>query len=233
MTEPFPPEPWQLRGDMFVGLWLVPRQELPGWPLPAGVRPVRVGRRCALVTFWVDYRPGGTLAYRELLVALAVRDGRGPAACAVEVWVDDERSLVGGRTLWGIPKQRGDFVFGDTTPTSRAGRRGPGPGTMRARMSVGQREPVGDAGPSVMGLHQDLLPLPGRLPVRSRLVQSHPVHGVCEVPLTLSGRLRLGRARLVAEPGGPLDCLHGRRALLAASVRGFRMTVGSAEGRSR
>ncbi|WP_338785031.1 hypothetical protein [Streptomyces sp. DG1A-41] len=53
------------------------------------------------------------------------------------------------------------------------------------------------------------------------------------MPFALSGRPLLGRARLVAEPGGPLDCLHGRRALLAASLRGFRMTLGSAEGRSR
>ncbi|MFJ4569212.1 acetoacetate decarboxylase family protein [Streptomyces caelestis] len=221
MTEPFPPEPWHLRGDMFVGLWLVPRKELPGWPLPAGVRPVRLGRRCALLTFWVDYRPGGTLAYRELLVALAVRDGRGPAACAVEAWVDDERSLAGGRALWGVPKQRGNFVFGGTL-------------TSRARVSVEQDEPVRDAGgPSVMGHHRDLLPLPGRLPVRGRLVQPHPVHGVCDVPMRLSGRVRLGRARLVAEPGGPLDCLAGRKALLAASVRGFRMIVGGGEGRPR
>ncbi|MER7405984.1 acetoacetate decarboxylase family protein [Streptomyces sp. NPDC000070] len=222
MAEPFPPEPWHLRGDMFVGVWLVPRRELPGWPLPPGVRPVGPGRRCVLVTFWVDYRPGSTLAYRELLVALAVRDGRGQAACAVEVWVDDERSLAGGRALWGIPKQRGDFAFGGTALTSRT------------RMSVVQGEPVeGAAGPPVTGLHRDLLPLPGRLPVRSRLVQPHPVHGVCEVPMRLSGRVRLGRARLVAEPGGPLDYLAGRKVLLAASVRDFRMTVGSGEGRPR
>ncbi|MFJ8468904.1 acetoacetate decarboxylase family protein [Streptomyces swartbergensis] len=207
---------------MFVGLSLVPRQELPGWPLPPGVRPVRLGRRCVLVTFWVDYRPGGTLAYRELLVALAVRDGRGPAACAVEAWVDDERSLAGGRALWNVPKERGHFVFGGSALTSRA------------RMSVERGEPAGDAvGPSVTGLHRDLLPLPGRLPVRGRLLQPHPVHGVCEVPMRLSGRVRLGRARLVAAPGGPLACLAGRKVLLAASVRGFRMTVGSGEGRPR
>lgn len=222
MVEPYPPEPWHLRGDMFVGLWLVPRQELPGWPLPAGVRPVTLGQRCVVVTFWVDYRPGGTLAYRELLVALAVRDGRGPAACAVEAWVDDDRSLAGGRALWGIPKQRGHFVFGGTGLTSRA------------RMSVEQGGPAeGTAGPSVMGLHRDLLPLPGRFPVRGRLLQPHPVHGVCEVPMRLSGRVRLGRARLVAERGGLLGCLDGRKVLLAASVRGFRMTVGGGKGRPR
>ncbi|MFF8669987.1 acetoacetate decarboxylase family protein [Streptomyces sp. NPDC015242] len=222
MAEPFPPEPWHLRGDMVTAVWLVPGRETPGWRLPAGVRPLRLGRFWVLVTFWVDYRPGGTLAYRELLVALAVRDRRGPAACAVEAWVDDPRSLAGGRTLWGIPKELGSFGFGPATPST-------GGGATRTRLVVRG----GPAGPGavVTGTQQDLLPLPGRLPVRGRLLQPHPVHGTCAVPLRLSGRVRLGRARLTAEPGGPLACLDGRRAVLAATIRGFRMTVGRAGGR--
>ncbi|MGW5136690.1 acetoacetate decarboxylase family protein [Streptomyces sp. NPDC004135] len=222
MVEPFPPEPWHLRGDMFAALWRVPRREMPGWRLPAGVRPLRLGGSCLVVTFWVDYRPGGTLAYRELLVALAVRDRRGPAACAVEAWVDDARSRAGGRTLWGIPKELGSFAFGPAPlPSARPGR-----APVRTRMVVGRG---GEGfGPVVTGLHRDLLPLPGRLPVRGRLLQPHPVHGRCEVPLRLSGRARLGQARMTAEPGGPLSCLDGRSALLAASIRDFRMTVGRA-----
>jgi hypothetical protein len=232
VVELFPPEPWQLRGDMFTALWLVPRSEVPGWRLPSGVRPLRLGRSLLLVTFWVDYRPGGTLAYRELLVALAVRDRRGPAACAVEAWVDDPRSMAGGRTLWGIPKELGSFAFGPAAAPSH-GRGsdadsvpgpGPGPGSVVTRMVV-ERGGAGP-GPVVTGLHRDLLPLPGRLPVRGRLVQPHPVHGTCEVSLRLSGRARLGRARLTAGPGGPLPYLDGRSALSAASIRGFRMTVG-------
>ncbi|MFI8219588.1 acetoacetate decarboxylase family protein [Streptomyces sp. NPDC085932] len=220
MVGPFPPEPWRLRGDMFVALWRVPRPDVPGGRLPTGVRPLRLGGSCLMVTFWVDYRPGGTLAYRELLVALAVRDRRGPAACAVGAWVDDERSLAGGRALWGIPKELGSFAFGPAPlPSSRSGR-----AAVRTRMVVER----GGRGldPVVTGLHRDLLSLPGRLPVRGRLLQPHPVHGRCDVPLRLSGRVRLGRARVQAEPGGPLSFLDGRRAVLAASIRGFRMTVG-------
>ncbi|MER8224331.1 acetoacetate decarboxylase family protein [Streptomyces sp. NPDC094143] len=225
MAQPFPPEPWHLRGEMFTALWRVPRREVPDWRLPAGARPLRLGRSCLVVTFWVDYRPGGTLAYRELLVALAVRDRRGPAACAVEAWVDDPRSLAGGRTLWGIPKKLGSFVFGPATrPSSRPGR-----AAVSTRLVVEEGGPGPD--PVVTGLHRDLLPLPGRLPVRGRLLQPHPVHGTCEVPLRLSGRARLGRARMTVGPGGPLSCLDGRGTVAAVSIRDFRMTVGTAGGR--
>jgi hypothetical protein len=212
---------------MFTALWRVPRREVPDWRLPAGARPLRLGRSCLVVTFWVDYRPGGTLAYRELLVALAVRDRRGPAACAVEAWVDDPRSLAGGRTLWGIPKKLGSFVFGPATrPSSRPGR-----AAVSTRLVVEEGGPGPD--PVVTGLHRDLLPLPGRLPVRGRLLQPHPVHGTCEVPLRLSGRARLGRARMTAGPGGPLSFLDGRGTVAAVSIRDFRMSVGTAGGRPR
>lgn len=130
-TPPCPPEPWHLRGGMYVSLWHPRAGEVPHRPLPAGVRPLVVAGRCVLPAFWADYRPGGTLTYHELLVALVVRDGRGIAATAVAVLVDDQRSLVGGRELWGIPKRPGAFAFvspprdGPTGPQSAAG--GPRP----------------------------------------------------------------------------------------------------------
>ncbi|MFF9632115.1 acetoacetate decarboxylase family protein [Streptomyces fradiae] len=111
-----PPPPWHLRGTAHAALWLVPEDRLPPWPLAPGVRPLRFGRRRVVGVFWVDYRPGGTLAYRELLVALAVRHGTAIGGCAVEAWVDDPRSVEAGRALWGIPKRLAVLSFGPAAP---------------------------------------------------------------------------------------------------------------------
>lgn len=206
---PFPPAPWRLVGDGHAGVWRVPVQELPRWRLPHGVRPLVVRRRATLVAFWVDYRPGGVLAYRELLVALVVTHRCRIAATAVAAWVDDERSLHGGRELWGIPKESATFDF-DT--------RG---GDLRARMTAVD----GDA---VSAVHHRGVRLPGRLPVRARLVQDVDGETV-RVPLRVTGRAYVGRARLSAEERGPLGFLRGRRPVAALALGDFRFTVGGAE----
>ncbi|MGX1127938.1 hypothetical protein RKD49_000128 [Streptomyces glaucescens] len=218
MDERYPPQPWHLRGNGYLALWRLPADRIPGhWRLPDSVRPLLFGRHALVATAWVDYRPGGTLAYRELLVALAVRERRRIAACAVEAWVDDERSLTGGRALWGVPKQLGTFAF----TTSPGG---------RVRTSLSPEDLPADE--PVTAWHQDLLRLPARLPLRGRLLQPAPGPVVppetVRVPLRLSGSLCLGRARLAARPGGPLGCLVGRTPVLALSLKDFRFTVGDA-----
>lgn len=220
MTDPgFPAEPWHLRGDMYAAVWPVPAREPILRRLPHGVRPLVAGGRCPVITFWVDYRPGGVLTYRELLVAVAVRHRRRIATTAVAAWVDDERSLAGGRTLWGIPKQLGTFVFDTPAPPGRRHPRG-------APVRTGLRTGDADRQDTVRGWYQDLLRLPGRWPVRSHLVQKLPDGGLHEVPLRLDGTLWTGRARLSGPPAGPLAFLHGRRPLLALAIRDFRCTVG-------
>ncbi|MEU8354065.1 acetoacetate decarboxylase family protein, partial [Streptomyces sp. NPDC048845] len=131
MHEPvdFPPEPWHLTGDMVVSLWRVPPDDLPRWRLPPTARPLIVRRRCTLLTFWVDYRPDGVLAYREFLIALAVRHERRLMGSTVAAWVDDERALAGGRALCGLalpdPGQlQRDGAVGRRAP--HAGHRHPG-----------------------------------------------------------------------------------------------------------
>ncbi|MBH5333430.1 acetoacetate decarboxylase family protein [Streptomyces pactum] len=205
---------------MYLAVWPVPVRRLPADRLPPGVRPLTVAGRGVVVTFWVDYRPGGVLAYRELLVAVAVRHGRRIACTAVSVWVDDERSMAGGRELWGIPKDLGTFTFDVTAPAG--GRRRSRGGTVRTRLRTGDAD-----GPAVAtGTFRDLLRLPGRWPVRSHLVQRRSDGRVCEVPLRLTGTVSPGRARLSVPPTGPLAHLHGRRPLLALALRDFRFTVG-------
>ncbi|MFD5103698.1 acetoacetate decarboxylase family protein [Streptomyces albidochromogenes] len=216
MTVDFPPEPWLLRGDMYASLWWLPVRSVPRWPLPPEVRPLVVAGRCVLVTFWVDYRPGGTLAYRELLVALVVRHRRSVAGTAVAVWVDDERSLAGGRALWGIPKELGSLTV---APARSAGQEA---GQVRLGLSTGG--PGRDT--AVRGAYRDLVRLPGRIRVRGRLVQRHDTGEPRHVPLRVTGSPALGRMRLAAAGAGPLAFISGRRPFLTVSLRDFRFAVG-------
>lgn len=205
----FPPAPWHLTGDMVVSLWRVPADDLPHWRLPAGTRPWIMRRRCTLATFWVDYRSGGVLAYREFLVALVVRDGRRPAASAVAAWVDDDRALAGGRALWGIPKDKGTFTLREDRDRTRA-----------ALLPA--------EGPAVRADHRDLLRLPFRLPARAHLVQRLPDGTTCRVPLRIAGRPALGRTRLDVGPSSPLSFFRRRTPLFSLAVRDFRSVIGEA-----
>lgn len=192
---------------MVVSLWRIPTDDLPPWPLPRGVRPWVVGRRATLLTFWVDYRPGGVLAYREFLIALAVRHGHRLAGSTVAAWVDSEQSLAGGRALWGIPKELGVIAL------SADGR--------------GTRGELTAAGiPPVRVAYRDVLRLPFRLPARAHLVQQLPDGGNCRVPVRISGRPALGRGRVTTGPEAPLSVLARHQPLLSLAVRDFRSSVG-------
>ncbi|MFI7405266.1 acetoacetate decarboxylase family protein [Streptomyces sp. NPDC049541] len=193
---------------MISSVWQVPQAELPSWPLPRGVRPWVAGKRCTLLTFWVDYQPGGVLAYREFLIALAVRHGRRLAASTVAAWVDDERALVGGRTLWGIPKQMGTITLEREADSTRSELTGTG--TTAA----------------VRAVHRDMLRLPFRLPARAQLVQELPDGTTCRVPLRIRGRPAVTRTRVETAPTPALSFLTHRRPLLSLAVRGFHGTVG-------
>jgi hypothetical protein len=227
MTRHHPPEPWHLRGDMYTALWLVPGRDLPTWPLPEGVRAVSVSGRRLLLTFWVDYT-GGDLAYRELLVAVVVRHGVRLAATAVRVWVDDERSLSGGRRLWALPKEPAVFTFTPLPPArhhlgglhATVTASGPAGGVDSASGPARQE-------PHASVVSRDLLRLPLRVPVRAHLLQPRGDGTDCRVPLRLAGRPSVSRLRMRVRRDGPLAYLAGRRPIAAASLRDFRFTVGS------
>jgi len=203
---------------MHVGLRPVRPGRLPKWPLPEGVRPTTVSGRYLLLTFCVDCSSRGTLAYRELLVALAVRRGRRIGCTAVAVWVDSEQSKAGGRTLWGIPKEIGQFSL-----EPRAGAPGtehfrllaPGPGEVRVAFRPGRSLPV-------------------RLPVRTELLQEADGE-VLAVPARLTGKPAPTRASFRPDPAGDLAFpgRRGGRPALSLTLEDFRFRVGFRPPRER
>jgi hypothetical protein len=116
LQTPFPRSPWRLRADMDLSLFWVPMARV-----RAHVQQVQPGPALRVVSFfgralvgsaWVDYGPQGAdcvLAYRELLVAVLIRDGWRPRVHITRIWVDSPESLAGGQALWAIPKDMAQF----------------------------------------------------------------------------------------------------------------------------
>jgi hypothetical protein len=199
----YPPEPWELRGQLHTSVLLVPRHVVPLGEVPSGWHPVRLGRFAVVGTAWVSYEPGGVLSYRELMATVLVRRGLRLAPTIVRIWVDSEASRDGGRALWGIPKELADFDF-----------RGPD-----------FAAPDG-SGAIAAGTVRPLAWLPGRWPLRFRVTQT--LAGAAKVtPVRARSRLGLARGTFVADRSGPLAFLAGRRPLLTLSVGDFRMRFGS------
>lgn len=105
-----PAAPWRLRGE---ALWLFADLGLPEARrlVPAGLQivPPRPGRALGGL-YLARYGAGSTLQYHELIVIPAlVRRGRRLGAWISHIYVDDPRSLAGGRRIWGLPKQLAEF----------------------------------------------------------------------------------------------------------------------------
>lgn len=201
----YPPEPWTLAGDGQVTAWRVGRDRLP--PLPAGTAPLALGGTALAVTAFVDYAPSGLLSYRELLAAVLVRHGRGPALTITDIWVDSEPSREGGRALWGIPKELAAFPAGAV-----AG--GPVSATVDGR-------PVAEA--TYTARRAPAVPLP--LPLVGRVVQTLAGETVA-TRVRASGRVRPATATWTLPGDGPLGWLAGARPVAHVLAEGFSLTFG-------
>ena len=106
MVSSYPPAPWQLAGRVIIAgapLRLDAARELV--PAPLRLLPAWPGRALAMLLVGL-YGEGSTLRYGELAAIVGpVLAGTRPGGLVTSIWVDDERSLAGGRALWGLPKQ--------------------------------------------------------------------------------------------------------------------------------
>ena len=209
----YPSEPWDLRGQMYLSVFAVPRAALAPLPAPlaatapagrpggspSAVRLVSVGARALVGAAWVSYEPGGVLQYRELLAAVLTHERGRPRVTITEIWVDSVASRDGGRELWGIPKDLAELTVSPATASAA--------GIAGAVFSRGVR-------------------LPGRWPTDMRLAQALKGE-ICRTPVRGRAGVRLGRATWRFDPAGPLGYLRGRRPLLTVTLADFRLRFGA------
>lgn len=212
----FPPEPWYLGGHLLVSAFRVPVRELPESvraAVPHDHTPLVVAGHVTVGAAFVHYLPGGALQYEELLLALPVRRGLAIRQSIPHIWVDSAASRRGGRELWGIPKELGDF-------TREADGR-----TVRTTMRSG--------GAEVAALDARVGPrlLPGTTPVPLATAQ------------LLGGRRFVSRNTVFAHvhalrttwrfaPDGPLGFLAGRTPLLSVALHDAAVVFGTRVERS-
>ncbi|GEP37845.1 acetoacetate decarboxylase [Nocardioides psychrotolerans] len=198
MSTPYPPEPWDLAGTGHLTTWAVPTSALPA--LPFSATPVTVRGRAIVSTAFVAYSAAGLMSYDELLAAVVVRHGRRVGLSITDIWVDSETSMLGGRGLWGIPKDLASF------DGLAAGTEG---GPIASASFTPRRVPG--------------VPLP--FPLRGSVVQTLGERTVAN-PIRASGRLRPAAAHWDLSPDGPLAWLRAGRPLTSVVAEDFRMRFG-------
>jgi hypothetical protein len=200
----YPPEPWHLEGEVHASLWMVPAGAV-AKDLPQAVGPAACRGRTVLATGWAAYGPGGTLAYQEFLAAVPVVAGRRLAVNVIRIWVDDPAAALGGRVMWGMPKQMGDLRF---EPDK----------AFQASLAEGGREIA--ACRFVPGL-----PLPGRWPLILHTAQM--LHAALKVTRArVAGRVVLGRAAWRFAADGPLGFLDGTSPLVSFRLERMALRFG-------
>ena len=199
----YPPEPWRLRGQAYVTAWRLPASRLPA--VPAGITPVTALGSGFVITAWVDYQPGGVLAYRELMATVAVRHGFGVAATITHIWVDSPVSRDGGRALWHIPKDLAEFELTHS------------PAVASARTA---------AGPIAEATFRPIAGLPVALPTAFSVLQDGPLRS----PVRVRGTPVAAASAWRFDQDGPLGFLTGASALASLVVRDVDLTFGTARG---
>ena len=104
----YPPSPWRLTAHAYVGVFVVPRAQLPA-PHSSETKPITILGRGIVAAAWFVYEEPSPLAYNEVMGTLLVRKGWHPLVSITDIWVDSVASRDGGRALWGIPKELAEF----------------------------------------------------------------------------------------------------------------------------
>ncbi|AEV86374.1 acetoacetate decarboxylase [Actinoplanes sp. SE50] len=205
----YPPEPWHLRGQMYLSVFLIPLRDVPPLPgvLGAAARPLSFGGRAAIGAAWVDYQPGGVLHYRELLSAVLTHERGRPRVSITDIWVDSVASRDGGRNLWGIPKDLAGFTLDADDDLIDATATAP------------------DGAPIAAALIRLKSRLPGRFPLGFTVAQALGGH-VKRTPVRGRSGLRTSQAAWRPDPAGPLAYLAGHRPLLSLAITDFWLTFG-------
>lgn len=198
----YPPEPWDLHGHAYIGVWLVPRKHLPA-PHSSATRAITIFGRGVVSAAYFVYEQPSPLTYDEVMSTVLVREGWRLRVSITHIWVNSPASRDGGRDLWAIPKELADFEI--ATHHSYVAQ------------SIGSLQ---------LGRFRRL---PFALPVRFRIAQDRD--GTLAVS-PVRGRIRVGagRATWTFTADGPLAFLSGRRPLLTLAARPFQLIFGKVAG---
>ena len=194
----YPPAPWELYGQAHGHLFVVRAAALP--PVPPGFKPLVVAGRALVIAGWVDYQPPSALTYGELFACVVGFAGRRPTGTVTHMWVDSEASMLGGRELWGYPKELAEF---DVRIVPAGSARASAGGAQLAR-----------------GVFRSVVRSPLRIKLKSGTFQ--PGHGF--VRAVIRGRPELGGGSF--DPGERLGFLRGATRLGSFALGDFHCTFG-------
>ena len=210
----YPSEPWHLEGTMYVSMWRMRTAELPAICLPQGVRPARILGQALVGTAWAVYRPGGVLAYNEVLAAVRVHAGGHRFTTITHIWVDHPSSIAGARALWDIPKQPAVFQVG-------AGVEG---ADLEACAATVGGQPIAAL------RFRSRFALPGRWHLHTRIAQRPLDPGrAAELTITRARALtsiHFGAAMWDFAPDGPLGFFNGRKPCVSVRLAGISLRFG-------
>lgn len=194
----YPPEPWDLHGHAYVGIWLLPRDVTPP-AASAQTRVVRLFGRTICSAAFFRYDEPSPLTYDEIMSTVLVRHRWRPRVSITHIWVDSPASRDGGRALWAIPKDLAEFER--SSHRSYVAR---DIGALRLRR---------------------VRRLPFSVPLGFRTAQDRD--GTLVVAQVKgSARLGIAHGTWSFDPDGPLAFLAGRRPLVSLALRPFALRFG-------
>lgn len=203
-TMAYPPSPWHLFAHAYIGVFLLPKGDLPP-PHAPGTKPVTVFGRAMVAAAFFVYEEPSPLVYGEVMQTMLVRDGWRVRVSITHIWVDSEASRAGGRALWSIPKELADFPIDDHRRyEARLG------GLPFARLRLWRR------------------PKP-RLPLRFgfRLAQGAPDGSTVTTPVRVRDRFGPAPAHWWAAPDGSMAAIAHRRPVFTLAAQRLRLVFGS------
>ncbi|MGL5033939.1 MAG: acetoacetate decarboxylase family protein [Microcystaceae cyanobacterium] len=105
----YPPAPWTLKGRAICTLQFVETKKAALF-VPKELEIVSVFKKTAGAVYFSTYTAGSTLEYNELIISPATVRYQGTIGAWIShIYVDNPRSLAGGREIWGLNKEMADF----------------------------------------------------------------------------------------------------------------------------
>jgi len=116
----YPSPPWTLQGEAIQAVHLIDFAVARALvPAELEIIPIFPGKTLGGI-YLAHYQAGSVLEYHELIVIAAMVGGGGKIGAWIShIYVDNPSSLLGGREIWGLPKELAQFTWypGDPCPS--------------------------------------------------------------------------------------------------------------------